>query len=50
MHFQELLSKIPNWSKETLDAEFQRIMLYSRCDWISDINHRCIYKSYKSTF
>lgn len=35
--FQELLSKIPNWSSETLEREFQRIMLYSRCDWISDL-------------
>ena len=35
--FQELLSKIPNWSAETLEREFQRIMLYSKCDWISDL-------------
>ena len=37
IQFQELLSRIPNWNTETLEKEFQRIMLFSRCDWISDL-------------
>ena len=37
IQFQELLSRIPNWNTETLEREFQRIMLFSRCDWISDL-------------
>ena len=37
MNFQELLSKIPKWNNDMLEREFQRIMLYSRCDWISDL-------------
>ena len=37
IHFQELLSKIPNWNNETLEREFQRIMLYSKCEWLSDL-------------
>ena len=37
INFQELLSRIPNWNTETLEKEFQRIMLFSRCDWISDL-------------
>ena len=37
IHFQELLSKIPNWNNETLEREFQRIMLYSKCEWLTDL-------------
>jgi len=35
--FQELLSKIPKWTNETLNEEYTRIVLYSKCDWIADL-------------
>ena len=35
--FQELLSKIPKWSEDTLKEEYVRIVLYSKCDWIADL-------------
>ena len=35
--FQELLSKIPKWTEATLNEEYTRIVLYSKCDWIADL-------------
>ena len=36
-NFQENLSKIPSWSEKTLEEEYTRIVLYSKCDWLIDL-------------
>ena len=35
--FQNTLSNIPNWSNETLDKEYIRIIKISKCDWLDDL-------------
>ena len=35
--FQNLLTRIPTWSDETLDAEVERISAASKCDYIEDL-------------
>jgi hypothetical protein len=35
--FQNLLTRIPQWSDETLNAEVDRITLVSKCDYIEDL-------------
>jgi hypothetical protein len=37
MIFQDLLSRIPKWSQEIIDKEYQRIVEASSCDWIEDL-------------
>jgi len=35
--FQNLLTRIPQWSTETLDKEVERISIASKCDYIEDL-------------
>lgn len=35
--FQNLLTRIPQWSSETLEKEVERIILASKCDYIEDL-------------
>lgn len=35
--FQNLLTQIPKWNDETLDAEVSRITVASKCDYIDDL-------------
>jgi hypothetical protein len=35
--FQNLLTRIPTWTEETLDAEVERIATASKCDYIEDL-------------
>jgi len=37
MVFQELLSRIPKWSQEIINTEYNRITESSNCDWIEDL-------------
>ena len=37
MVFQDLLSRIPKWSQEIINTEFQRIVITSKCDYIEDL-------------
>ena len=36
-HFQHLLSDIPKWTTEMLETECRRIILKSKCNWISEL-------------
>ena len=35
--FQNLLTRIPHWSTETLDKEVDRIIIASKCDYMEDL-------------
>lgn len=35
--FQNLLTRVPQWNDETLDAEVNRITIASKCDYIEDL-------------
>lgn len=35
--FQNLLTRIPQWNEDTLNAEVERIILASKCDYIEDL-------------
>ena len=37
MVFQELLSRIPKWSQDIINKEFDRIVTVSKCDYIEDL-------------
>jgi len=37
MTFQDLLSRIPKWSQEIINKEYERIVEESKCDWIEDL-------------
>lgn len=37
MVFQDLLSRIPKWSQEVINKEFERIVDNSKCDYIEDL-------------
>ena len=37
MTFQDLLSRIPKWSQEIINKEYERIVDESKCDWIEDL-------------
>ena len=37
MVFQDLLSRIPKWSQDIINKEFERIMNASKCDYIEDL-------------
>ena len=37
MTFQDLLSRIPKWSQDIIDKEYNRIVDTSKCDWIEDL-------------
>ena len=35
--FQDLLSRIPKWSQDIINKEFERISNVSKCDYIDDL-------------
>jgi hypothetical protein len=35
--FQQLLSNVPKWNTDRIDAEFKRIQKNTECDWIEDL-------------
>ena len=35
--FRSLLEKVPTWNTEIIDAETERIMKSSKCDWLDDL-------------
>jgi hypothetical protein len=37
MVFQDLLSRIPKWSQDIINKEFERIVTVSKCDYIEDL-------------
>jgi len=37
MVFQDLLSRIPKWSQDIINKEFERIVSISKCDYIEDL-------------
>ncbi len=37
MKFQELLNRIPKWSQEIINKEYERIIKESECTWIEDL-------------
>jgi hypothetical protein len=37
MSFQEMLSRIPKWSQDLINKEYNRIVDSSQCDWIEDL-------------
>ena len=37
INFQNSLSKIPKWSTNFIDLEYNRILESSQCDWIDDL-------------
>jgi hypothetical protein len=37
MQFQELLSRIPKWSQDIINKEYERILNVSKCDYIEDL-------------
>ena len=37
MVFQDLLSRIPKWSQDIINKEYERIMNVSKCDYIEDL-------------
>ena len=37
MSFQDLLSRIPKWSQDIINKEFERISNISKCDYIDDL-------------
>jgi hypothetical protein len=37
MIFQDLLSRIPKWSQEIINKEYERIVNVSKCDYIEDL-------------
>ena len=37
MVFQDLLGRIPQWTQDTINAEYQRITSSSKCDYIEDL-------------
>ena len=37
MVFQDLLSRIPKWSQDIINKEFERITNVSKCDYIDDL-------------
>ena len=37
MIFQDLLSRIPKWSQDIINKEFERIVNFSKCDYIDDL-------------
>ena len=37
MIFQDLLSRIPKWSQDIINKEFERISNVSKCDYIDDL-------------
>ncbi len=37
MVFQDLLSRIPKWSQDIINKEYNRIVKESNCDWIEDL-------------
>ena len=53
MSFQDLLSRIPKWSQDIINKEFERISNISKCDYIDDLIKviyvsliTCLIKSY----
>ena len=37
MVFQDLLSRIPKWSQDIINKEYERIVNVSKCDYIEDL-------------
>ena len=37
LKFQELLNRIPKWSQEIINKEYERIIKASECSWIEDL-------------
>ena len=35
--FRSLLEKVPTWNTEIIEAETERIMKVSKCDWLDDL-------------